>query len=341
MGAVCSGELRRAKQRNQDIEDQLMRDAEKYKRECKILLLGAGESGKSTIVRQMKIIHMNGYNTQESLSFKPTIYANIVLSIKLFTDALVKLGLNWRVEKNKKLVKRFQELTEGQKDTNQLALNQEHADIITSLWSDPVVQEALKRSSEFYLLDSAPYFFSEVKRICQTNYVPNEQDILRARIKTTGIVETRFHMGQLAIHMFDVGGQRSERKKWIHCFEGVTSVIFITSLSEYDQSLLEDSKQNRMNESIILFESVINSRWFVRSSMILFLNKVDLFKAKLPQVPLEKYFPDYSGGDDFNKATKYVLGKFSNVNRAKLKIYPHLTCATDTSNIRLGNLLLI
>lgn len=97
--------------------------------------------------------------------------------------------------------------------------------------------------------------------------------------------------------MFDVGGQRSERKKWIHCFEAVTSIIFCVALSEYDQVLLEESKQNRMLESLILFESVINSRWFVRSSIILFLNKVDIFKTKLPKVPLERYFPDYTGND--------------------------------------------
>ncbi|KAG9310578.1 G-protein alpha subunit-domain-containing protein [Chiua virens] len=81
-----------------------------------------------------------------------------------------------------------------------------------------------------------------------------------------------------------VGGQRSERKKWIHCFEGVTSIIFCTALSEYDQVLLEEKNQNRMAESLILFESVINPRWFLRTSIILFLNKIDVFKTKLPKM---------------------------------------------------------
>jgi guanine nucleotide-binding protein G(i) subunit alpha len=95
--------------------------------------------------------------------------------------------------------------------------------------------------------------------------------------------------------MFDVGGQRSERKKWIHCFEAVTSIIFCVALSEYDQVLLEESGQNRMNESLVLFESVVNSRWFLRTSIILFLNKIDLFKSKLSKSPLEHYFPEYFG----------------------------------------------
>ena len=138
--------------------------------------------------------------------------------------------------------------------------------------------------------------------------------------------------------MFDVGGQRSERKKWIHCFENVTSIIFCVALSEYDQVLLEESNQvsfnmpnprlttdilqNRMMESLVLFDSVVNSRWFMRTSIILFLNKVDLFRSKLGRSPLSNYFPDYSGGNDINRASKYLLWRFNQVNRAHLNLYP-------------------
>lgn len=89
-----------------------------------------------------------------------------------------------------------------------------------------------------------------------------------------------------------------------------------------------------MQESLVLFESVINSRWFLRTSVILFLNKIDVFKAKLPKTPLENYFPEYSGGPDINKAAKYILWRFTQTNRARLSVYPHLTQATDTSNVR-------
>lgn len=67
-------------------------------------------------------------------------------------------------------------------------------------------------------------------------------------------------MGNMRINLVDVGGQRSERNKWIHSFESVTSIIFCVALSEYDQMLLEDKSQNRMAESLVLFESVVNSR---------------------------------------------------------------------------------
>ena len=80
--------------------------------------------------------------------------------------------------------------------------------------------------------------------------------------------------------------------------------------------------QNRMMESLVLFDSVVNSRWFMRTSIILFLNKVDLFKQKLGRSPLVSYFPDYSGGNDVNRAAKYLLWRFNQVNRAHLNLYP-------------------
>ena len=79
--------------------------------------------------------------------------------------------------------------------------------------------------------------------MANAGYLPTDQDILRSRVKTTGITETTFRVGELTYRLFDVGGQRSERKKWIHCFEAVTSIIFCTALSEYDQVLLEEKHQ--------------------------------------------------------------------------------------------------
>lgn len=96
-------------------------------------------------------------------------------------------------------------------------------------------------------------------------------------------------------HVFDMGGQRSERKKWIHCFEDVTTILFIVAVSEYDQSLFEDVTMNRMNEALTLFDSICNSPWFTSTPIILFLNKSDLLREKLKTSPIEKHFCDYTG----------------------------------------------
>ena len=120
------------------------------------------------------------------------------------------------------------------------------ADAIRNLWRDPAIQTAVRRSREFQLNDSAVYYFNALDRLSAPGYMPTDQDILRSRVKTTGITETTFKVGELTYKLFDVGGQRSERKKWIHCFENVTALVFLVSLSEYDQMLYED-------ESVVCF----------------------------------------------------------------------------------------
>lgn len=129
--------------------------------------------------------------------------------------AMRKLGVDPEEPNNRAHADR---ILEYKMDTDPLSvLPQEILHAIESLWHDPVIPSVMDRSSEFYLMDSATYFFANIRKIGAVDYVPDEADVLRARTKTTGISETRFNMGQLSIHMFDVGGQRSERKKWIHC----------------------------------------------------------------------------------------------------------------------------
>jgi hypothetical protein len=86
-----------------------------------------------------------------------------------------------------------------------------------------------------------PYsFFEDIERLFERNYLPTDQDILRTRLRTTGISETLFELGNFTYRMFDVGGQRSERKKWIHVFDNVQVVLFLAAISGYDQALVED-----------------------------------------------------------------------------------------------------
>lgn len=124
---------------------------------------------------------------------------------------------------------------------------------------------------------------------------------------------------RISFRMFDVGGQRSERKKWIHCFEGVTAIIFCVALSGYDLVLAEDEEMNRMIESMKLFDSICNSKWFVETSIILFLNKKDLFEEKIARSPLTICFPEYTGMFVHFSVYKYLI----NSSRLFVKIFVH------------------
>ena len=146
-------------------------------------------------------------------------------------------------------------------------------------------------------------------------------------------METSFTRGDLSISLIDVGGQRSERKKWMHMMDNVNAVLYMVAMSEYDQTLREDAATNRMHESIRLFSTVCNNPWFKNAVMLLFLNKKDVFDEKIKYCPLEKVFPEYEGGQDKYEAESFISKMF--VKEANLEggVYRHFTCAKDSQNI--------
>jgi len=205
---------------------------------------------------------------------------------------------------------------------------------LKQLWADKGIQATYEARANFQLTDSTKYFLDRIDEIMKEGYIPTEQDVLRSRVRTTGIVENEFIIDGNQFKMYDVGGQRNERKKWIHCFENVTAVLFVAAISEYDQMLYEDETTNRIVEALNLFEEICNSRWFRETSMILFLNKRDLFQEKIKKVPLSKYFPDYAGDDSFEQCAAFLQEQFESRNRNPEKqVYTHITCATDTGNV--------
>ncbi|KAL9052349.1 MAG: hypothetical protein Q9162_005441 [Coniocarpon cinnabarinum] len=332
MGCSASSEEKVLRQRNEEIENQLKKDRMNQRNEIKMLLLGAGESGKSTILKQMKLIHEGGYTRDECESFKEIIYSNTVQSMRVILEAMESLELPLDSQENEFHVQTiFMQPNQIEGDS----MPAEVGKAVSALWHDAGVQQCFQRSREYQLNDSAKYYFDAIDRISLPDYVPNDQDVLRSRVKTTGITETTFIIGDLTYRMFDVGGQRSERKKWIHCFENVTTILFLVAISEYDQLLFEDETVNRMQEALTLFDSICNSRWFTKTSIILFLNKIDRFKEKLPVSPMKNYFPDYEGGPEYGAACDYILHRFVSLNQQETKqVYTHFTCATDTQQIR-------
>jgi len=301
----------------------------------KLLLLGSGDSGKSTINKQLKIIHHKGYNARELEGFKEFVYANTLTSIIQLVNAMKLLNIEYEkmnnIEKGKKISKvTLTEVVTKSKELLPLLWTD-----IKDLWEDKGIQIAYEQGGKFNLLDSAKYFLDQLERISNPRYNPTQQDVLRTRKQTSGVVETDFTIERYKFKLVDVGGQRSERKKWIHAFAEVTAVIFVTSLSEYDQKTTEDSNQNRMWESIILFDEICNLKYFKNTSMIIFFNKDDIFREKIQKVNLNVCFPDYKGGLNYQAALNFIIKKFLEVDKRKdRQIYTSVTCATDTKCIK-------
>ncbi|XP_060100378.1 guanine nucleotide-binding protein G(t) subunit alpha-3 [Heteronotia binoei] len=333
MGSGVSSESKESAKRSRELEKKLQEDAVKDARTVKLLLLGAGESGKSTIVKQMKIIHKDGYTEQECQEYRSVVYSNTLQSMLAIVKAMSTLGIEYGNAQRKEDIKQLFAMADSMEDGT---MSPEMAEIIKQLWKDPGIQACFERASEYQLNDSAAYYLNDLDRLTKPGYVPNEQDVLRSRVKTTGIIETQFSFKDLHFRMFDVGGQRSERKKWIHCFEGVTCIIFCAALSAYDMVLVEDEEVNRMHESLHLFNSICNHKYFATTSIVLFLNKKDLFQEKIAKVHLSVCFPEYNGSNTFEDAGNYIKNQFLNLNIRKddKEVYAHMTCATDTQNVK-------
>lgn len=312
------------------IDKELRHEKAELNREVKILILGAGESGKSTIIKQMKLINDTGFSDEDRENYIGVIRCTSVTAMRAIVEAMDRLEIklaNSELESDKEYILE-QSIEMGTIYEPKVFVS------IQKLWKDDGVIECFNKSYEYQLTDSAEYFFNIIDAVGKSDYRPSDQDILHCRIKTTGINETVFNMGEYKYRMFDVGGQRSERKKWIHCFENVTAVLFLVAISEYDQKLHEDETVNRMDESLVLFDSICNSKWFQSTAMLLFLNKIDLFEKKITANPIKNYFPEYSG-QTLEDAKLFFAKKFTSINRNQGKqVYVHYTCATDTEQIK-------
>ncbi|XP_068968309.1 guanine nucleotide-binding protein G(q) subunit alpha isoform X5 [Bombus flavifrons] len=293
---------------------------------------GTGESGKSTFIKQMRIIHGSGYSDDDKRGFIKLVYQNIFMAMQSMIRAMDLLKIQYASSANIEKA----ELVRSVDFETVTTFESPYVEAIKDLWADSGIQECYDRRREYQLTDSAKYYLLEIDRVAARGYLPTEQDILRVRVPTTGIIEYPFDLEEIRFRMVDVGGQRSERRKWIHCFENVTSIIFLVALSEYDQILFESENENRMEESKALFKTIITYPWFQQSSVILFLNKKDLLEEKIMYSHLVDYFPEYNGPQrDAIPAREFILQMFVELNPDIEKIiYSHFTCATDTENIR-------
>jgi len=338
MGCFPSVEDKSAKERSEAIDKKILEDAKDCENIIKLLLLGAGESGKSTLVKQMKIIHCKGFSQAELMSYKLTVCDNLISSLKVVLNGMGQLMINLEKPHNKSHAAIVLQTHEPFINMESKELSPQLVNSIRTLWKDAGVRQSFDRSFDYQLNDSAVYFFENMERIMHPSYVPTPNDVLRSRVRTTGIIETQIQVEKVSYRIYDVGGQRSERRKWIQCFDDVKAVLFVAALSGYDMTLFEDRGTNRLEESLTLFQAICNNKFFINTSMILFLNKVDLFREKIMYTKrhLRIYMPMYTGPDhNVEAAGAFIQGEFTsrNHNRKKM-VYPHFTTATDTSMVQ-------
>lgn len=318
----------------------------------KLLLLGAGESGKTTVLKQMTLLHGGGFSMKYKQDMKPKIFFNLIEGAYAVIKATDKLKLpltdpsgidaaNFIVAKHDSVM------------GNSAQMDQELADKILLLTKDENVKKVLEHRTEFQVQESWDEY---VKRLDKfpvwggDDWLPDDEDILLSRVRTTGIVDETFNIDGVDFKMIDVGGQRSERRKWMGLFRGVTGVIFVASLSGYDQVLFEHAGTNRLNEAVDLWGKHVNKPDFKGCAMLLFLNKFDLFQQKYyhNHVPIKysgafvteenQHPPTWDQEEDEQCALAIAWYKklfLHQVDKDRLtSTFIHVTTALDPSNMR-------
>eukprot|EP00472_Partenskyella_glossopodia_P012046 CAMPEP_0197516912 /NCGR_PEP_ID=MMETSP1318-20131121/1861_1 /TAXON_ID=552666 /ORGANISM="Partenskyella glossopodia, Strain RCC365" /LENGTH=326 /DNA_ID=CAMNT_0043066043 /DNA_START=96 /DNA_END=1076 /DNA_ORIENTATION=+ len=300
-------------------------DRKSSKEIIKILFLGTGESGKSTIFKQIQILAGEDFQDHERENFRTIIRRNMVATMQELVDACGD-RLEEKLRPQAEIVLQADDLMED-------VWTRDLSGAVEDLWIESkVIREIFINRGNLHFPDTVEYFFDRIQRITEPKYLPDHADILRARNRTTGINEKKFLIHDVKFTFTDVGGQRNERRKWIHCFEGVTAVMFVVAISEYNQILYEDESVCRFTEALNEFSKIAKDETFEESGMILFLNKIDLLEDKLKHFSFRGCF-GYQGEDDPNEVKLYIRDLFlSRVTTGK-HVYAYFTCGLDTENI--------
>ncbi|KAF7290462.1 hypothetical protein MKEN_01500700 [Mycena kentingensis (nom. inval.)] len=354
-GGGTASVTERDKQLHKQAERELKEAKAKMAQQVKVLLLGSGDSGKSTIVKQMRLIHKVPFSVQassppytpfsasrrekETEFYRQLVFDNLTRGLKYILEVLPDLDLPPPPEElapDVALIEDATDLGEGE------VFPEEYLEPLQRLWTCDVIQQAWRRGNEAALPENMQYFFADLPRLFKPSYVPSAQDIVHTRARTIGITETTFKLRDHEMLMVDVGGQKSERRKWIHCFQDVTSILFLVSLSGYDQCLVEDRDANQMQDAMTIWDSICHSQWFKLTSIILFLNKDDLFQKKIQTSPIKTFFPDFDGEvgnasvgrEYFKKRFGRLAQKAGRTSDRQREVYIHTTTATDTEMLR-------
>ena len=172
-----------------------------------VLLLGPGESGKSTVFKQMKLLYSVPYSEYELQHYKRIIHENIVKNMKVLLQRAREenLALNDAADAGERI--------EMLGDDS--VLDKTHAEDISLLWKSETIQKCYNDRAELQLNDSAAYYFEKIDGICDPDYQPTNADVLHSRVRTSGIVQSTYEIDGVTFEMYD--GQRNERKK-VSCF---------------------------------------------------------------------------------------------------------------------------
>ncbi|KAK8857647.1 hypothetical protein M9Y10_016053 [Tritrichomonas musculus] len=302
------------------------------KGDVKMILLGPSECGKTTLWLHLKMNYLGGFNDEE----RKEIAHNIKINLITFTKDLVKF-IQLKVKNPPKDFKSIQGL-KFTEDELTLEIGQK----INSIWNSSDIKKEYQTNESTEISDNAPFYFDHAAMIARKEYIPSNDDILRSTKCTTKDSQLQFKINNsIKTNLIDVGSTKSETSRWKD-FDDVNCIIYVISLSDFNQFWINgNEKTKRTNESIKLFQDVVNSPSFNHKPIFLILNKTDLFADKLIKYPnkFKETYPDFKGDvKNVNACIEHVKTKYTStlaVDRDKetawIEVVP--MCALDQQKV--------
>ncbi|KAL0062931.1 guanine nucleotide-binding protein subunit alpha [Marasmius tenuissimus] len=305
-------------------------------RDVKVLLLGGGCGGKTTIMKQLILAH-HGLTPFTGLYDTESYLEMMDHQLKTFLKRMIRwfpgdhANPPWARYDIYTIVKNFQKLNSLRTPPESLSekLLELHDFVQTNITSFADMCSVLP--STYFVMDmgyqgfDAPldYFGTlwealrgmadrsrrHTTTLKSARLEPTHQNLLEWYVRTSGAYQNLFTIQDNQYVYWDCGGQRSERKKWVHYYHQVDVVVFVVSLIEYNRVLLEDH------------------------SVILVFNQMDLLADKLKSSPLQNHFPDYDGGPDTNAACEYIKNQFLKHVSPEQNVTVHFMSALDPEDV--------
>ena len=280
------------------------------KEDLKILILGPGESGKSTYWRQLRNIYTGGLSVREKKNLIGPIRINLIHDIQVILENSETTQIDVASELSGE-VDLIKNLAENDDD-----LDPDVAEKISLVWNDPGAKTIYKKIHSCFLSDHSDFFLDSAQRIAAEDYVPTDEDVIKSRIRTIGVNEIKLKINDKKIKLVDVGGQQCERAKWKNVFNNVNAIIFVVSLADFDQTMFEDQNERRTTDSIQLFKQTISNDLFKRIPIYLILNKQDEFERKIKTEPgaaeaFKASYPSFNGNvNDTQQVIKFIQDQY-------------------------------
>ncbi|UMM34381.1 hypothetical protein L5515_007484 [Caenorhabditis briggsae] len=259
----------------------------------RLLLLGSAESGKTTVLEQVRLLYKQHFTESEYFHRRAFIYHNIFKCIKSLCRAMKMSDIGFADPIN---MGRSQSII-ADEENHYGIFSKELAEKIKCIWADKSMQSLYARRSQFNLNDSAAYFLNNLDKINTLDYKPSDRDLIMAYVPTCGVQNVIFTASNQSFQLFDIGGQKIDRRKWATQYEGIDAIFFCLAISEYDQKMNEDMVTNRLDDALKLLETISEEPMFATTPIYLFLNEIDVFCEKLDVIPLSNYRKDFPGGD--------------------------------------------